>query len=219
MIQVKNINKTFDNGVVGLKNISCTFYDKSFNLIMGHSGSGKTTLLQVASLMLKPSSGSIIIDDIEAISLKPYKQTIFRRDNIGFVFQSYLLHPQLSALDNILLALYANENITDTQAKDKAFELLDQVGLSDRASHKPKELSGGEQQRVAIARALANNPKYIFADEPTGNLDEENEKKILEILMELKKEHCIVMVSHNIIAEKYADRIFDMSQGEVTERT
>ena len=118
MIQVKNINKTFDNGVVGLKNISCTFYDKSFNLIMGHSGSGKTTLLQVASLMLKPSSGSIIIDDIEAISLKPYKQTIFRRDNIGFVFQSYLLHPQLSALDNILLALYANENITDTQAKD-----------------------------------------------------------------------------------------------------
>ncbi len=219
MIQVQNLNKSFDNGVIGLRNVSCTFLDKSFNLIMGHSGSGKTTLLQIASLMLKPTSGMIFIDDIDVLSLSLDKQTTFRRNNIGFIFQSYLLHPQLSAFDNILLALYANENISAEQAKERTSELLKKVGLSDRVSHKPKELSGGEQQRVAIARALANNPKFIFADEPTGNLDEENEIKILELLTELKREHSIIMVSHNAIAEKYADKIFDMSHGEVSERT
>lgn len=218
MIQVQNLSKSFDNGVIGLRNVSCTFPDKSFNLIMGHSGSGKTTLLQTASLMLKPTSGMVVIDDIDVLSLSSDEQTTFRRNNIGFIFQSYLLHPQLSAFDNILFALYANENISAEQAKERASELLEKVGLSDRISHKPKELSGGEQQRVAIARALANNPKFIFADEPTGNLDEENEIKILEMLTELKKEHSIIMVSHNEIAEKYADKIFDMSHGEVSER-
>lgn len=218
MIYINELNKTFDNGIVGVKDVSCSFNNSSFNLITGHSGSGKTTLLQIASLMLSPTSGSVIIDDVDALALKPKEKTLFRRENIGFVFQSYLLHPQISALDNVLLAIYANEKVDNDSANKRALDLLEKVGLQNRLKHKPKELSGGEQQRVAIARALANNPKYIFADEPTGNLDEENETSILELLQDLKKEHSIIMVSHNSKTEIYADKIYDMSHGEVNER-
>ncbi len=218
MITINNLNKIFDNGVVGLKNINCSFKDNSFNLIRGHSGAGKTTFLQIMALMQSPSNGEILVDKKNILQLSNKEKTIFRKENFGFIFQSYLLHEKLKAIENVMLALYANHGINDKEAINRSKELLELVGLKNRMDHYPNELSGGEQQRVAIARALANSPKYIFADEPTGNLDEENEVMILDLLKMLSNNHCIITVSHNVLTEKYADNIFDMSAGELFER-
>ena len=218
MIKVSNISKTYNGSIKAVNDVSANFDDNGISLIMGHSGSGKTTLLQIIALMLSPDHGSIKIDDNDITKLNLKEQTAFRRDNFGFIFQSYLLHDKLTALENVILPMYAVSGTSFNKNKNRAMELLEMVNLNDRVNHYPKQLSGGEQQRVAIARALANDPKYILADEPTGNLDIDNEKMILEIFAELAKKKCIIMVSHNYATEKYADNIFDMSSGVLSIR-
>lgn len=215
MIILENVEKKFENGVVGIKNINAKFKDKSVNLIVGHSGSGKTTLLQSMALLTSVTKGKVIFDNINTNNFNNKEQVLFRRKNLGFIFQSYFLHDKLTALENVILPMYANYNISTSEIIQRGKDLLELVGISSRENHYPKEMSGGEQQRVAIARAMANNPRYIFADEPTGNLDEENELKILSIIKNLSKEKCIVIVSHNKVAEEFADEIFEMQSGTI----
>lgn len=215
MIILENVEKKFENGIVGIKNINAKFKDKSVNLIVGHSGSGKTTLLQSMALLTSVTKGKVIFDNINANNFNNKEQVLFRRKNLGFIFQSYFLHDKLTALENVILPMYANYNISTSEIIQRGKDLLELVGVSSRENHYPKEMSGGEQQRVAIARAMANNPRYIFADEPTGNLDEENELKILSIIKNLSKEKCIVIVSHNKVAEEFADEIFEMQSGTI----
>lgn len=215
MIILENVEKKFENGIVGIKNINAKFKDKSVNLIVGHSGSGKTTLLQSMALLTSVTKGKVIFDNINANNFNNKEQVLFRRKNFGFIFQSYFLHDKLTALENVILPMYVNYNISTSEIIQRGKDLLELVGVSSRENHYPKEMSGGEQQRVAIARAMANNPRYIFADEPTGNLDEKNELKILSIIKNLSKEKCIVIVSHNKVAEEFADEIFEMQSGTI----
>lgn len=218
MIRVTNICKTYNGCIKAVTNVNADFIEKGISLIMGHSGSGKTTLLQILALMQSPDEGKIEVDSIDITKLSLKEQTVFRRDNFGFVFQSYLLHNKLTALENVILPMYAINGKSFNENKKRAEELLEMVDLKDRTDHYPKQLSGGEQQRVAIARALANNPKYIFADEPTGNLDVDNERKILSIFSELAVDKCVIMVSHNNVVEDYANSIFDMNSGILSKR-
>ena len=219
MIKFQNLSKTFKNGVVAVKQASGNFSDNGIHLIMGHSGSGKTTLLQMLALLQKPTQGNIIVDDNDILEMSEKEKIQFRRDHFGFVFQSFLLQDKLTALENVMLPMLAKEGVSFAEMKEKSEHLLEIVKLKERLHHHPHELSGGEQQRVAIARALANEPKYIFADEPTGNLDQESENSVLELFHVLSDQRCIVIVSHNPYVEKYAQRIFDMTSGELCVRS
>lgn len=185
--------------------------DVSFHLntadslaITGDSGSGKTTLLGLLAGLNSPSSGEIYLQDHCISTMDEDQRAIFRAEHVGFVFQSFHLLKHLSALDNVLLPLQLQN---DPQAKDKALELLEKVGLTHRVQHKPTTLSGGEQQRVAIARAFANQPKYLFADEPTGNLDHKTANKISDLLFELNEQQgtTLILVTHaKALAERCA---------------
>jgi putative ABC transport system ATP-binding protein len=180
--------------------------------IMGPSGSGKTTLINILGGLDHPSGGRVIVDGLEIGSLVERELTRYRADKIGFVFQQFHLIPYLTALENVMLAQYFH-SITDE--KDAA-EALCRVGLSDRLSHVPSELSGGEQQRVAIARALINQPKLILADEPTGNLDEVNEAVVLKLLHELHDAgHTILVVTHSQAIGNLADRRVELEHGRL----
>ncbi len=218
MIKFENLSKTFQNGTVGLRNVSGSFADTGIHLIMGHSGSGKTTLLQILALLQTFDGGDLCIDDLNIANLREKQKLEFRRDHFGFVFQSFFLQEQLTALENVMLPMLAQNCMSLDAMMERGEILLKQVQLENRTRHYPRELSGGEQQRVAIARALANDPKYIFADEPTGNLDEESENHILEIFQMLSATHSIIIVSHNPITEKYANAFFDMKDGVLSRR-
>jgi putative ABC transport system ATP-binding protein len=179
---------------------------------MGPSGSGKTTLINILGGLEHPSAGRVVVDGVEIGSLGERELTRYRADKIGFVFQQFHLIPYLTALENVMLAQYFH-SITDE--KDAA-EALCRVGLSDRLSHVPSELSGGEQQRVAIARALINQPKLILADEPTGNLDEVNEAVVLKLLHELHDAgHTILVVTHSQAIGNLADRRVELEHGRL----
>jgi len=181
--------------------------------IMGPSGSGKSTLLNILGGLDTPTKGKVIVDGTEISSLSENELARFRRQRIGFVFQQSYLIPYLSSLDNVMLAQYFH-SITD---RDEAIEALKRVGLGHRLNHRPPELSGGEQQRVTIARALINNPKILLADEPTGNLDRENTKLILELIKSLHKEEhfTVVLVTHDPFVAKWAERIITMEDGRI----
>jgi putative ABC transport system ATP-binding protein len=181
--------------------------------IMGPSGSGKSTLLNILGGLDTPTKGKVIVDGTEMSSLSENELARFRRQRIGFVFQQSYLIPYLSSLDNVMLAQYFH-SITD---RDEAIEALKRVGLGHRLNHRPPELSGGEQQRVTIARALINNPKILLADEPTGNLDRENTKLILELIKSLHKEEhfTVVLVTHDPFVAKWAERIITMEDGRI----
>lgn len=218
MIQFENLSKTFKNGVVGVRQASGSFDDSGIHLIMGHSGSGKTTLLQMIALLQRPTQGTIMVDGSNVLEMSEKEHISFRRDHFGFVFQSFLLQDKLTALENVMLPMLAKQTLSFAEMQEKGEHLLEIVHLKERMQHCPPALSGGEQQRVAIARALANNPKYIFADEPTGNLDQESENSILELFRTLSEQRCIVIVSHNPVTESYAKQIFDMTSGELSVR-
>lgn len=181
-----------------LDNVSYEFKPGKMYAIMGHSGSGKSTLISIIGLIETYTSGKITIDQKDISELKDDELSNLRMKHIGFVFQDFYLDEHLKAYENVMLPMLINKEIKKEERKEKACKLLIDLGLRDRINHFPKEMSGGEQQRVAIARSLANDPKIILADEPTGNLDEENEKLVFETLKDLsKKGKCVIVVTHS----------------------
>lgn len=221
VIEAKNIAKSYINNMMMtnvLKNINLTVEKGEFLAIMGPSGAGKSTLLHILSGLDKADSGQIIIRNDKTVfdlnSLKAKEVAAFRNQEIGFVFQFHHLLPEFTALENIMLpAMIAGDSTS--KAKSKAVELLELIGLKDRAEHLPAELSGGEQQRVAILRAVINKPKIIFADEPTGNLDMENSRNVIDLLIKLKNEINLTMLvaTHSNEVSNCADRIIRISNG------
>ncbi|EJJ3288854.1 ABC transporter ATP-binding protein [Campylobacter coli] len=209
LIQIKNLSKKFGK-VKALDNINLNIYKGEWLAIMGPSGSGKSTLLNILSLMDDPSSGKYILDNEDLEQINEEQKITLRRKKIGLIFQQFHLIPYLSALENVMLSQYYHSSVDEEDAK----AILEKVGLSHRLSHLPSQLSGGEQQRVCIARALINNPEILLADEPTGNLDEANEKIVLETLQKLKNEgKTIVLITHNPELAKFADRTLILQHG------
>jgi ABC-type lipoprotein export system ATPase subunit len=216
-VVVRSLTKTYRRGqsqLTALKNVSFDMSQGELALLVGPSGSGKTTLLNLIAALDRPDSGKIIVGDLEITSLSRSAAARYRNERVGFIFQSYNLLPQLTALENILLPMLPKRR----SDRRRAVELLDAVGLSDRSSHRPAELSGGEQQRVAIARALANDPALILADEPTGNLDDDNARKIAELLSRTCRERgkSLILVTHDRQMIRPVDRVFDMRDGSLT---
>ncbi|HFP7499400.1 TPA: ABC transporter ATP-binding protein [Campylobacter coli] len=209
LIQIKNLSKKFGK-VKALDNINLNIYKGEWLAIMGPSGSGKSTLLNILSLMDDPSSGKYILDNEDLEQINEEQKITLRREKIGLIFQQFHLIPYLSALENVMLSQYYHSSVDEEDAK----AVLEKVGLLHRLSHLPSQLSGGEQQRVCIARALINNPEILLADEPTGNLDEANEKIVLETLQKLKNEgKTIVLITHNSELAKFADRTLILQHG------
>ena len=194
-------NKLFKNGdkkIYALNNVSVSIKSEMFYAIMGHSGAGKSTLIQILGLLDSLSSGELYINGKNIQALSENEKSYIRMEQIGFIFQSFYLNPKLKAIENVMLPMYINSKIKKSERNSRAMELLKKFGLEKRINHYPRELSGGEQQRVAIARALANDPNFILADEPTGNLDEENEKIVFAELKKLTKEgKTVIVVTHN----------------------
>ncbi|MCK5040487.1 MAG: ABC transporter ATP-binding protein [Candidatus Aenigmarchaeota archaeon] len=217
MIEAKNLIKTYHMGSIkldALKNVSLNIKKGEFVFIMGPSGSGKSTLLHQLALLDEPTSGKIIIEEIDTATLSDMQKTKFRLNKLGYVFQEYAILKELTALENVYLpAMTAGAD--KSQYIKRGLKLLETVGLKNRSNHLPSELSGGQQQRVAIARALVNKPKLLFADEPCANLDTESSKSILELFVKLNKEsdQTIVMVTHEEWHKKYAQRIIYLKDG------
>ena len=203
-----------DDAVYALRDVSVDFYEGQFTAIMGPSGSGKSTLMHCIAGLDELSSGSAIIDGTDLSTLKDKELTELRREKIGFVFQSFNLVPTLTANENIRLPLMLGNNKGDEAWIQK---VIDTVHLQDRLTHRPSELSGGQQQRVAVARALASQPRIIFADEPTGNLDSITGAEILTFMRKAVDDlgQTIVMVTHDPVAAAYADRIIFLADGHI----
>ncbi len=216
IIEVKNLKKTYEGTVptYALKNINFGVKKGEFIALMGRSGSGKSTLLHQLGLLDTPTSGEVIMNGVNLISFSEEQKSEFRLKKLGYVFQSYALLPELTALESVYLPLMLSGIDKKIYIK-KASDMLAKVGLADRLHHLPKEMSGGEQQRVAIARALVNNPMILFADEPTANLDSESSKIILKLFREINKEigQTIIMVTHEPDDKKYVDRVIWLKDG------
>ena len=199
-----------------LENINVKFEKEKLYAIMGESGSGKTTLLNIIGTLDTLTQGKLLINDKEIINLKDEEKAKIRMKEIGFVFQNFYLNPNMTVEENIMQPMYINPEYNKISMEEKTEELIKTVGLESRRTHYPKELSGGEEQRVAIGRALANNPEIILADGPTGNLDKNNEIKILEILKDLnKKGKCVIIVSHSNKVIEYADKVLNLKEGKL----
>ena len=214
IIQAKDIRKSFGSLEV-LKGVDFSAGKAEVVAIMGASGAGKTTLLQILGTLSTPDSGSLIIDGVDVRKLKGDALSSFRGRRIGFVFQAHHLLPEFTALENVMIpALIAGTS--QREARIKAEHLLEEMGLEDRADHKPSELSGGEQQRVAIARALVNSPAVLFADEPTGNLDSATKQEIHKVLFDLRDKlgQTIVIVTHDPELAALCDRSLNMKDGQ-----
>lgn len=219
MISVTDVSKVYaleSGDFYALKNTDLHVRKGEFVAIMGPSGSGKSTLLQLLGGLDLPTSGSVVVDDIELTKLNEKERTLFRRTKVGFIFQNYQLLPMMTVGENIALALSAN-NAKKEVIKSVVQKLLSDVNLQGKESAFPSQLSGGQQQRVAIARALAMKPSLILADEPTGNLDQKNGEDILKLLSQLNKEEkiTVVMVTHDQQAAQIADRIIVVRDGLV----
>ncbi len=220
IIELKNVTKIYNNGVTAVNNVSITVSQGEFIAVMGQSGSGKSTLLQLAGLLDKCTKGKVIIDGLDVSALNMNQLADVRKKTLGFVFQAFHLNLHLKLYENIMLPMLINEEFkSKDEMKDRAMELIETVGLSHRVQHYPNELSGGEQQRAAIARALANDPEFILADEPTGNLDSKNEKMIFELLKNLTSlGKGILVVCHNDAITDFADKIYIMKDGILSEK-
>lgn len=195
--------------VKALNLVTYKFEVGKFYAIMGESGSGKFTLINILGLMDKATKGSVFLDGVDTRKCSDDELCKLRNEKIGFVFQNFYLNNKLTALENVLLPMYINGNVDLYKAKD----LLKTFNVLDRESHYPYELSGGEQQRVSLARALVNNPKYILADEPTGNLDSKNEDEVFNYLKDISKDICVIVVSHNEKIKNYADKVVYLEKG------
>lgn len=213
MIRAKNIYKSFNGGNVKvLKGISLEVNDGGFVTVLGASGSGKSTALNIISGLERPDSGEVFYGDTDISKLNDKELTRFRRNNVGFIFQRYYLMPHLTVESNVRLG-------ADLSGNKDYREIIDAVGLSDKLKRKPCELSGGEQQRVCIARALAKKPSVLFADEPTGALDEETGRSVLDFIIKLKKQlgFTMIMVTHNQNISELSDTVIKMKSGEIAE--
>lgn len=219
IIEIKDLFKSYkikEKNLEILCNLSVKFESGKFYAIMGHSGSGKTTLLNLIGGLESITSGTIKIDNINISKLNQKELSNIRKEYIGYVFQDMFLDKYLKSFENVMIPMYLNNKEKYQEKKDKAINLLDYVDLKERINHFPGELSGGERQRVAIARALANDPKIILADEPTGNLDKKNEKKIFGIFKNLAESgKCIIVVSHSNEVKEFADVIYNLDEGKL----
>ncbi len=214
LLKLTDVGMLYGGRVPALEYINLTVEKGDWLAVMGPSGSGKTTLMNIIGCMDKHTSGEVILDGINLNEVSKNELTQIRRDKIGMVFQQFHLIPYLTAVENLMVAQYYH-SIPD---KKEAMEALARVGLEDRAGHLPSELSGGEQQRVCIARALINYPVLILADEPTGNLDEKNEKLVMNLFRELNEEgHTIITVTHSDHVGKAAKRIVIIEHGHMRE--
>lgn len=212
LLQLKDVGMLYGGCVPALQGINLTVDKGDWLAIMGPSGSGKTTLMNIIGCMDNHTSGEVILDGINLNNVSKEELTQIRRDKVGMVFQQFHLIPYLTAVENIMVAQFYH-SIPD---RKEAMEALDRVGLADRAEHLPRELSGGEQQRVCIARALINYPVLILADEPTGNLDEKNERLVMDIFRQLNKEgHTIITVTHSGLVGAAAKRIIIINHGHI----
>ena len=219
IVTVDNVSKEFHVGsstVQALKNISLTIEEGDFVAVMGSSGSGKTTLMQVIGTLLSPDQGKLIVAGERTALLDDDALSCFRNETIGFVFQFFHLQAFYSAWENVALPLvFANVALAERRSRSR--EALCDVGLAGRIDHKPEQMSGGEMQRVAIARAMINEPKLLLADEPTGNLDRDTGKRVLEILSKINKERgvTVILVTHDEKLTEFARRVIRMDNGEV----
>ena len=219
LLEVKNICKTYGSGetaVKALKDVSFSVPKGEYVAVVGESGSGKSTLLNMIGALDTPTTGKVLIDGKDIFAMDERKLTVFRRRNIGFIFQAFNLVPELTVEQNIIFPV-----LLDYQKPDKKYleELLAVLNLKERRNHLPSQLSGGQQQRVAIGRALITRPALILADEPTGNLDSKNSQEVLALLqtMSAKYQQTILMITHNKNHASAADRIFNMSDGVLKE--
>ncbi|HEY0979787.1 MAG TPA: ABC transporter ATP-binding protein [Candidatus Paceibacterota bacterium] len=218
MIEVKNLYKTFISGEVethAVEDVSFIVPSGQFVSISGKSGSGKSTLLYQLGLLDIPTSGEIYIDGIESVGLDERDRTRQRLNALGYIFQDYAILPSLSAIENVMVPLLMQGDSEEVARKKSAFALT-RVGLADRMNNLPSELSGGQQQRVSIARAIGHNPKVLFADEPTANLDTETSRAVLETFLELNREgQTIIMVTHEPEYAALTDRIIVLADGKL----
>lgn len=219
LLEVKSLFKTYGSGdtaVHALKDVNFSVPKGEFVAVVGESGSGKSTLLNMIGALDTPTTGKIFIDGNDILSMNDEAMTVFRRRNIGFIFQSFNLIPELTVEQNIIFP-----TLLDYQKPDKAYldELLKILNLSERRNHLPSQLSGGQQQRVAIGRALFTRPSLILADEPTGNLDSQNTNEVIALLKETSKkyEQTIIMITHSRSVAQTADRILQVSDGRLTD--
>ncbi len=213
VIETRQLYKRF-GAVTALDNVDLVVERGEFVAVMGASGSGKTTLMNILTCLDTATSGQVLLDGIDAAGFDEERRRAFRAERIGLVFQQFHLIPFLSALENVMLGQYYHSVVDEAAAR----QVLEHVGLGHRVTHLPSQLSGGEQQRACIARALVNEPPLIFADEPTGNLDEENESLVLDLLRELHAQgRTIVMVTHNPDLGGFADRIIRLHHGRIVD--
>jgi lipoprotein-releasing system ATP-binding protein len=215
MISARAIKKEYGTLEV-LKGIDLDIESNQVVSIVGASGAGKTTLLQIMGSLLKPTSGSVLIDGVDICGLNERQLSAFRNQKIGFVFQSHHLLPEFSAIENVCIPGFI-AGTSKSEVEKRAAMLLDMLGLSHRVNHRPQEMSGGEQQRVAVARALINNPSVIFADEPSGNLDSHNKQELHSLFFKLRDElkHTFVIVTHDFELARLSDRTITLNDGLV----
>ncbi len=219
ILKVQNLCKTYGKGeakVDALKNVSFSLNKGEFAAVVGESGSGKSTLLNCIGALDTPTSGSVLMDGQNLFSMKEEKRTIFRRRNIGFIFQSFQLVSELNVEQNIMFPLLLDYR---KPAPAEVQEILDLLGLTERSRHLPNQLSGGQQQRVAIGRALITRPKLILADEPTGNLDSKNSQDVIDLLTRASRHYqqTILMITHNKNLTASVDRVFRVTDGVLTD--
>ena len=213
MIEIKNIHKSFGTLEV-LKGVDLAVKKGEIVSIIGKSGAGKTTLLQIIGTLDKPDSGSVVIDGVDVFALKEKELADFRNRHIGFIFQFHQLLPEFNALENVMMpAMIAR--MSEKEAKERAVQLLTELGMAERLTHQPNELSGGEKQRVAAARAMMMSPDVILADEPSGSLDESNKKELHKLLLQMREQYgqTIIIVTHDKELAEISDRVIEMRDG------
>ena len=219
IIRIINISKVYPVGqenVIALRNVNLSIHEGEFCCIVGTSGSGKSTLLHLIAGLEKPTRGEIVIDGQIINKMNESRLARFRQEHIGFIFQSYNLLPTLTARDNVALPLIFR-GMPKRERNRHALKMLKYVGLETHVKHKPTQMSGGQQQRVGIARAFVGQPKIVFADEPTGNLDTKTREDVMRVMIEISKRsrRTLVMVTHDVDLSRYADRIINISDGRI----